>query len=312
MGQIDIATKMFVSISDIFAQIFNVGLFQGDIVVREDGLTDLNSLEDIRLEGKEKLFEKIRDIKKQSDLGFSLAILGIEDQDKIHQFMPVRTMMYDAAAYEVQFRRIIEECEQKGVTIPYGMGVPRGTQVLPVITIIFYTGKEIWDGPRDLFSLLKVPENKKELLKKYMNNYCIHVIDARHMSDEEINRYSGDLKAFFIMLKEKYDEEMLRGVIAKHKETWYALSTIKKDKRYKDYVDTISEKELAGGVDMCETLDFIEKRGIEQGIEQGIKGLVEAVKEFTNSKEATINSLMKSYQLTEEVAKEKVELYWTE
>ena len=113
MGQIDIATKMFVSVSDIFAQIFNVGLFKGDIVVREDGLTDLNSLEDVRLEGKGKLFEKIRDVKKQSDLGFSLAILGIEDQDKIHQFMPVRTMMYDAAAYEGQFRRIIEECEQK-------------------------------------------------------------------------------------------------------------------------------------------------------------------------------------------------------
>ena len=54
------------------------------------------------------------------------------------------------------------------------------------------------------------------------------------------------------------------------------------------------------------------EQGIERGIEQGIKGLVEAVKEFTNSKEATINSLMKSYQLTEEVAKEKVELYWTE
>ena len=52
--------------------------------------------------------------------------------------------------------------------------------------------------------------------------------------------------------------------------------------------------------------------GKQDGIEQGIKGLVEAVKEFTNSKEATINSLMKSYQLTEEVAKEKVELYWIE
>ena len=271
MGQIDIATKMFVSVSDIFAQIFNVGLFKGDIVVREDGLTDLNSLEDVRLEGKGKLFEKIRDVKKQSDLGFSLAILGIEDQDKIHQFMPVRTMMYDAAAYEGQFRRIIEECEQKGITIPYGMGVPKGTQVLPVITIIFYTGKEIWDGPRDLFGLLKVPENKKELLKKYMNNYHIHVIDARHMSDEEINQYSGDLKAFFIMLKEKYDEEMLEGVVAKHRETWYALSTIKKDKRYREYIETVKEEQLTGGVRMCETLDFIEQRGMERGIERGIE-----------------------------------------
>jgi len=269
MGQTDIATKMFVSISDIFAQIFNVGLFKGDIVVDGNGLTDINSLENIRLD--EKLFERIRDVKKQSDLGFSLAILGIEDQQEIHQFMPVRTMMYDAAAYEGQFRRIVEQCEHKGISIPYGMGVPKGTRVLPVITIIFYTGKKNWDGPRDLFDLLQVPNDKKQLLQKYMNNYYIHVIDARHMSDDEINKYKGDLKAFFIMLREKYDEKMLEGVIAKHRETWYALSKIKNDRRYKEYIDTINENELVGGVDMCETLDYIEKRGVEQGIEQTIE-----------------------------------------
>ena len=124
------------------------------------------------------------------------------------------------------------------------------------------------------------------------------------------------MKAFFIMLKEKYNEEMLRGVVAKHRETWYALSTIKKDKRYKEYIETINDQKLSGGVNMCETLDFIEKRGIEQGIEQGIergiKELVETVKELTNSKETAINSLMKRYELTQEVAKEKVELYWME
>ena len=104
-----------------------------------------------------------------------------------------------------------------------------------------------------------------------MNNYHIHVIDARHMSDEEINQYSGDLKAFFIMLKEKYDEEMLEGVVAKHRETWYALSTIKKDKRYREYIETVKEEQLTGGVRMCETLDFIEQRGMERGIERGIE-----------------------------------------
>lgn len=59
---------------------------------------------------------------------------------------------------------------------------------------------------------------------------------------------------------------------------------------------------------MCETLDYIEKRGMERGI----KGLVETVKEFTNSKEKAINSLMEKYELTHEAAIEKVNLYWTE
>ena len=69
-------------------------------------------------------------------------------------------------------------------------------------------------------------------------------------------------------------------------------------------------------INMCETLDFIEKRGMERGIEQeiehGIKELVGTVKEFTNSKEKAIESLVKRYELTQETAKEKVEQYWVE
>ncbi len=271
MGRVDVATKRFVSISDIFAQLFNVGLFRGDIVLREDGLTDMNSLEDIRLNKQvdNPLFERIRDVKKLSDLGFALAILGIENQETVHHYMPVRAMMYDAATYEAQYKQVVEDCEQKGISVPYGMGVPKGTQVMPVITIVFYTGKKPWDGPRDLFDLLKIPEEEKPILQKYMNNYHIHVIDARHMSDEEINQYSGDLKAFFIMLRDYYDEEMLRGVIAKHKETWYAISTIKGDMRYQEYIEAVDEQALTGGIDMCETLDYIENRGIEKGIDKG-------------------------------------------
>ena len=69
-------------------------------------------------------------------------------------------------------------------------------------------------------------------------------------------------------------------------------------------------------INMCETLDFIENRGMERGIEQeiehGIKELVGTVKEFTNSKEKAIESLVKRYELTQEAAKEKVEQYWVE
>ena len=54
------------------------------------------------------------------------------------------------------------------------------------------------------------------------------------------------------------------------------------------------------------------KRGIDIGRERGIKELVGTVKEFTNSKEKAIESLVKRYELTQETAKEKVEQYWAE
>ena len=61
---------------------------------------------------------------------------------------------------------------------------------------------------------------------------------------------------------------------------------------------------------MCNLSDLIEEQGIEQGIERGIKELIQTVKELTGSKDMTVNSLVKRYELTEEVAREKVELYW--
>ena len=61
---------------------------------------------------------------------------------------------------------------------------------------------------------------------------------------------------------------------------------------------------------MCNLSDLIEEQGIEQGIERGIKELVQTVKELTGSKDMTVNSIVKRYELTEEMAREKVELYW--
>lgn len=49
------------------------------------------------------------------------------------------------------------------------------------------------------------------------------------------------------------------------KETVPDYKMIKKDKRYREYIDSISEEELAGDVYMDATLDRIETRGEARG-----------------------------------------------
>ena len=71
------------------------------------------------------------------------------------------------------------------------------------------------------------------------------------------------------MRQEHYDEEQLKRVLATHRETWYALSKIKNDKRYAEYIDKVSDEELEGGIYMDATLDYIEKRGEQRGREEG-------------------------------------------
>ncbi len=51
-------------------------------------------------------------------------------------------------------------------------------------------------------------------------------------------------------------------MVAHHRETWYALSMIKNDKRYTEYIDSISEDNLKRDVNMDAALDYIERTGI--------------------------------------------------
>ncbi len=84
----------------------------------------------------------------------------------------------------------------------------------------------------------------------------MNLIDARHLSDKEIDRFEGDLKAFLLLLKDRFDREKMKLVVAMHRETWYAVSKIRNDRRYAEYIDGVSDEELARGVNM-DALDYL-------------------------------------------------------
>ena len=60
--------------------------------------------------------------------------------------------------------------------------------------------------------MLDIPEDKKEWAKRFIPEYQMYLIDARHLTEEEINRFNGDLKAFLLMIQETYNEEQLKNV----------------------------------------------------------------------------------------------------
>lgn len=98
----------------------------------------------------------------------------------------------------------------------------------------------------------------------------MNLIDARHLSNKEIDRFAGDLRAFLLMLKDRFDREKLKTAVAMHRETWYALSEIKKDKRYVEYINSVSDEKMEGGVNMDAALDYIEEIGMDKVNRLGI------------------------------------------
>ncbi len=282
MGSTDLRAKQFLKINEVFAQIFNFKVFREKGKITAEDLTDRDSVEEttIRLaDGEQKLIERLHDVMKLARQGIGLQlILAIEQQTAIHYYMPVRCMVADAIAYDTQCRQKEKDAIARGERISYVQGVPKGTKILPVISLVFYTGNQKWDGPTQLFDLFEVEDENRGWMEEHVQNYGMHIIDARHMTEEEINCFEGDMNPFLIMLKDSYSRESLENVVAKHRETWYALSEIKKDNRYKDYIDSVSDEELEEGVTMCATLDYYETKGKDQGKREGmIEGKIECV-----------------------------------
>ena len=109
MGKADIGTKDFLKVSEIFAELFNMAVFQGDDGIGPEDLVELDSIADTVLnlaEGQLKFVERARDVRKLARMGMWFRIiLGAEGQTDIHYYMPVQNMGYDVIDYETQCKK---------------------------------------------------------------------------------------------------------------------------------------------------------------------------------------------------------------
>lgn len=109
MGEKDIAEKMLEDYNDIFADIMNVILFHGELMVQEEALLDVNT-ESWFEDDMGVLQEQKRDVAKLWKKGnVQLALCGIENQTEIDKQMPLRVISYDGAAYKSQYKMHIKK-----------------------------------------------------------------------------------------------------------------------------------------------------------------------------------------------------------
>ena len=200
MGKVDIRVKNFIKVDTVFAQLFSEGVFKGSAKIDPNKLQELDTANQTTL----KDLERLRDVQKitmlyDDKLAFQI-ILGVEGQTGVHYYMPVRCMELDALSYSGQCRRIAEKAIEDKKLKKYADGVPKGTKIVPTVTLVFYVGSKPWDGPRSIHDMLDIPEDKKEWAKRFIPEYQMYLIDARHLTEEEINRFNGDLKAFLLII----------------------------------------------------------------------------------------------------------------
>ena len=151
----DSALKGFFKDNETFAALFNGFFFSNEHIIKADELEpdDTAYAESIKIQNDKRKYKvekinKYRDNIRRAKLGY-LVILGIEDQSKVHYSMPVRKMLYDALGYSSELSATGNNQDKSGWTIDERLsGIKKGTKITPIVTAVFYTGEDPWDGPK--------------------------------------------------------------------------------------------------------------------------------------------------------------------
>ena len=179
MGTKDTTQKRLEDFADIFADICNFALYDGEDVIKEDELETITAKSTYTVE--QKIHEIERDVAKRwKHNSLHLSLIGLENQTDPDYKMPMRVICYDGASYRAQLSDDIKE-------------------TFPVITLVLYMGTEKrWTAPKQLTDCFKFDKR----LAPFISNYKINVIELAWLEDGEIMKFKSEFRNFVELLRD--------------------------------------------------------------------------------------------------------------
>ena len=243
----DATEKILEAYNDVFSDIVNVLLFQGEEILKADELEDQAPRAYYKADGK--VHEIERDVAKRwKKEQIRLACIGVENQTGIDPDMPLRVIGYDGAEYRAQLL-------EKENAVRY-----------PVVTLVLYFGhKKHWNQARSLLERVDVPER----FRPFVNDYKINLFEIAYLTREQVELFQSDFRIvadYFVQKREK-DDYIPSVQTMKHiQETLQLLSVMTGDHRFED---VCNDQQEGGPQNMCEVLERVENRGIQIGMQKG-------------------------------------------
>lgn len=286
MGKQENIVVHFLSRDDRFADLFNAVCFNGEQVIDDKALKPWN--ETYRTVVKDRtgmdVIRRERDISRVVTFGDTkllLMVCCVEHQEHINYCMPFRSMMYDCLEYSDQVSRIqYQHTQRKDLSGDAYLGrFAKEDKLIPVITLIFYTGDDKWDAGRCLWDMLDI--GFPDLVRPYIGNWPLNLVEFQNMGDTE--GYRSDLKLVLDILKHRDSKDDLWNFINQNvqyrnleADTYMMISKFMKMDLI---VDSENYENEEGGIDMCKAVQEIFEEGQmngkiagrEEGREEGIR-----------------------------------------
>ena len=180
MGTKDTTQKRLEDYEDIFADISNVLLYDGEDIIKENELETVTAKDTYTVE--QQIHEVERDVAKRwKHHSLHISLIGLENQTDPDYKMPLRVICYDGASYRAQ------------------LNTEESKKTYPVITLVLYMGTEKrWTAPKQLTDCFKYDER----LSRFISNYKINVVELAWLSDEQIMKFKTEFRNFVELLRD--------------------------------------------------------------------------------------------------------------
>ena len=309
----DIVQIRCLSDNERYADLLNGIVFRGRQVVRVEDLQEMDSQTGVWkvFPGKRlrKAGKKYRDLIRKVAMGVNFTIIGVENQDKVHYLMPLRTMGYDVAEYERQASYLRKKIRKDGKSsdVEFLSGFKKTSRLYPCVTIVVFYGKN-WDGSKDLYGLLDFTDIPQEL-RGFVNNYQMHLLEVRKFQDTAVFR--TDLKQIFDFIRCSEDKNRLSKLVQgdaayqNMDEDAYDMAVT-----YTDASELIAVKEFhrkGRKVNMCKALTELIEDGRAEGREEGIRGIILDNLELGIPQEQIVKKLCRYFGMSIDMAQEYLE-----
>lgn len=249
MGIKDITEKILADFNDVFADIINGVLFDGEQIISEHELENVKDRSQYKFNNR--IHEQERDLSKRwIPYKICFALYGLEHETGTEPYMPMRIIGYDGASYRGQLTR--KEKDKPNY---------------PVITIVLYFGMEHWDKPRTLHECMDIQER----LKPFVSDYKINVVEVAFL-DDKLDNFHSDFRiiAEYFVNKRKNVDYVPGSQEIKHADEFLKLlQALTGDARYYEVLEVLQKEQKKEGLKMCEVLDRAENRGIAIGEKRG-------------------------------------------
>ena len=265
MGEKDIAEKMLEEYNDVFADIVNVLLFDGEALVKEDALTEASRLTQYKAD--DRLHEQERDVAKfwQNDGAIRICLYGLENQTDVDTDIPLRVISYDGAGYRMQLL-----ADRAGED-----GKKKKSPRFPVVTLVLYFGTRRWNRPRSLAECLKIPPR----LRPYVSDYKVNVFEIAWLEPETVAKFKSDFRIvadYFVQLRTNREYRPPRETVRHVHEVLQMMAVLSGDRRFEE-AQNRDEQESGkqGGKNMYDVLSRMLDRGVAQGRTEGQNRILE-------------------------------------